>query len=122
MHVSYPNRFDRQMAAKDGRREMGGDIMIHGKASSAGCLAMGDEAAEELFVLAAQAGLDNVKLIIAPADLRNGKLPPAEPGQPEWLPKLYMQIAADLSEFPTPPAQPQPSGFGASLLSSLFGK
>jgi hypothetical protein len=38
---------------KDGRKNLGSNIMIHGKNCSVGCLAMGDEAAEELFVLAA---------------------------------------------------------------------
>ena len=54
--VNYPNAFDREMAAKDGRKNLGGDIMIHGKNVSSGCLAVGDEPAEELFVLAAEVG------------------------------------------------------------------
>ncbi|MGI9524334.1 MAG: L,D-transpeptidase family protein, partial [Hyphomicrobiaceae bacterium] len=66
MRVNYPNAFDRKMAAKDGRRDLGGDIMIHGKKSSAGCLAIGDPAIEEIFVLAAKIGVKNIKLIIAP--------------------------------------------------------
>ena len=101
--VNYPNAFDRQMAAKDGRKDLGGDIMIHGRNLSAGCLAMGDEAVEELFVLAARTGLANVKLIIAPTDLRQHGLPALEPGQPEWLPKLYAEIATAMSEFKAPP-------------------
>src|SRR6266404_8874284 len=48
LRVSYPNDFDRQQAERDGRSDPGGDIMIHGGAGSSGCLAMGDEAAEEL--------------------------------------------------------------------------
>ena len=31
LRVNYPNAFDRLMAKKDGRRDLGGDIMIHGK-------------------------------------------------------------------------------------------
>src|SRR5690606_651865 len=30
IRVSYPNAFDREMAARDGRTRLGGDIMIHG--------------------------------------------------------------------------------------------
>src|SRR5262249_27232730 len=102
LRVNYPNAFDRQMAAKDGRKNLGGDIMIHGKNLSAGCLAMGDEAVEELFVLAAQTGLSNIKLIIAPTDFRENGLTALDPGRPEWLPRLYTEIAAAMSEFKAP--------------------
>src|SRR5262245_43678129 len=54
--LSYPNGYDRARAEEDGRVDLGGDIMIHGSWTSAGCLAVGDDAAEELFVLAADAG------------------------------------------------------------------
>jgi hypothetical protein len=68
-----------------GRKDLGGDNMIHGKAGSAGCLAVSDETADELFVLAAQIGLSNVKLIIAPTDFRRNGLPTIDPSQPGWL-------------------------------------
>jgi hypothetical protein len=113
LRVNYPNAFDRQMAAKDKRRNLGGDIMIHGKAVSAGCLAVGDEAAEELFVLAANIGLPNVKLVIAPTDFRRHGLPPVDPAQPNWLPGLYTQVASAMSPFKAPPSP--------SLLSSFLG-
>lgn len=100
--VNYPNAFDRQMAAKDGRKDLGGDIMIHGKNLSAGCLAMGDEAAEELFVLAAQTGVSNVRLIIAPTDFRHNGVPAFKQGDPPWTPKLYTEIASALSDFKAP--------------------
>jgi hypothetical protein len=103
LRVNYPNAFDRQMAAKDGRRDLGGDIMIHGKASSAGCLAVGDEAAEELFVLAAEVGLPNIKLIIAPTDFRRQPPAPGQiAGQPDWLPLLYAEVATAMAEFKRP--------------------
>jgi hypothetical protein len=103
LRVNYPNAFDRQMAAKDGRKDLGGDIMIHGKALSAGCLAVGDEAAEELFVLAAEVGLPNVKLIIAPTDFRRQPPAPAQiAGQPDWLPLLYAEVATAMAEFKRP--------------------
>ena len=114
LRVNYPNSFDRQMAAKDKRKNLGGDIMIHGKAVSAGCLAVGDEAAEELFVLAANVGLSNVKLVIAPTDFRRHGLPPISPSQPDWLPGLYTQVASAMTPFKAPPPKP-------NLLSSFFG-
>ena len=105
MRVNYPNAFDRQMAIRDGRKDLGGDIMIHGKNLSAGCLAMGDEAVEELFLLAAQVGLSNLKVIIAPTDFRHTGIPKFEPGRPDWLPKLYAEIATAMSEYKAPPAR-----------------
>lgn len=102
MRVNYPNAFDRQMASLDGRKDLGGDIMIHGKSSSAGCLAIGDEAAEELFVLSAQTGLPNVKLVIAPSDFRRKKPAGGATGDPPWLPKLYTEVASAMTEFKAP--------------------
>lgn len=104
LRVNYPNAFDRRMARTEKRTKLGGDIMIHGKKSSAGCLAIGDDAAEELFVLAAKIGYRKVKLIIAPTDFRVNERPLFRPGQPKWLPKLYDQIAKAMVEFKPPPA------------------
>ncbi|MEW5965251.1 MAG: L,D-transpeptidase family protein [Pseudomonadota bacterium] len=102
MRVNYPNAFDRQMASLDGRKDLGGDIMIHGKASSAGCLAIGDEAAEELFVLSAQTGLPNVKLVIAPTDFRRKKPASVAAADPPWLPKLYTEVASAMTDLKAP--------------------
>ncbi len=55
IRVGYPNDWDKEHARKDGRKDLGGDIMIHGGYGSCGCLAMGDEVAES-FVLAARTG------------------------------------------------------------------
>lgn len=72
LRVNYPNPEDCARAAAAGRdlASLGGDIMIHGGAASVGCLAMGDPAAEDLFVLAARTGLDAIEVIIVPRDLR----------------------------------------------------
>lgn len=104
MRVNYPNAFDKQMAALDGRANLGGDIMIHGKNASAGCLAMGDETSEELFVLANKVGLANIKVIIAPTDFRKNGMPAADEAQPKWVPTLYKQVASAMSEFEAPPS------------------
>lgn len=48
MRVDYPNASDR--VRSDAQRP-GGDIFIHGKRVSIGCLAMGDEAIDEMFLL-----------------------------------------------------------------------
>ena len=92
LRVAYPNAFDRARAAEDGRTELGSDIMVHGSDVSVGCLAMGDEAAEELFVVAALAGVENVTILIAPCDLRakQDRVPPA--GAPAWTRSLWGSI------------------------------
>ena len=113
LRVSYPNAFDREMAAKDGRTNLGGDIMIHGKAASVGCLAIGDEAAEELFVLAAAVGTHKIKVVIAPTDFRRGIVLASQARQPTWVPRLYTEIAAAMAEFKPPPR---------NILLSLFGQ
>jgi hypothetical protein len=100
MRVNYPNDFDKAMALKEERKDpLGGAIMIHGRASSIGCLAMGDPASEELFVLAAAIGIDKVKVIIAPHDFRV-KARPKLVKAPQWLEGLYDQIEAALKPFP----------------------
>lgn len=79
LRVNYPNAEDTARARDEGRdlATLGGDIMIHGGAASVGCLAMGDPAAEDLFVLAQRTGLENVDLILTPGDFRNE--PPVTP-------------------------------------------
>jgi hypothetical protein len=97
LRVNYPNEFDKAKGALDGRRNLGGDIMIHGKSCSIGCLAMGDAAAEELFCLAADAGLQNITVILSPVDLRVRKLSAEMPKVPPWAPQLYDTVTSALS-------------------------
>lgn len=96
MKLNYPNEFDRYHADLEGRYDPGSDIFIHGKAASIGCLAMGDEAIEELFVLAAQVGKENVKVVIAPHDPRVAPLEVDSVELPEWAPELYANIAKEI--------------------------
>jgi murein L,D-transpeptidase YafK len=96
LRVNYPNDYDRLKAKEDGRENLGSDIMIHGKRSSIGCLAMGDPASEELFVMAAQTGIENVSVILSPVDFRNHDLPPNMPLIPSWSNELYAMIKTEL--------------------------
>ncbi len=57
---------------------------------------MGDEAAEELFVLAAETGIDNISVILSPVDFRTDKLPADMPEVPDWTPELYASIKREL--------------------------
>jgi len=99
MKVNYPNDFDRRQAARDHRTNLGGDIFIHGKNVSIGCIALGDPAIEELFTLAADTGPQRIRVIIAPNDLRAAGAPLTET-TPLWIAGLYRTIAAALGEFP----------------------
>ena len=99
MMVNYPNQFDRLQASKEGRRKLGNNIFIHGKSMSVGCLAVGDRAIDQLFLLGRRIGLDHMRLIIAPNDLRKDKPATATFAQPRWLPELYKQIEVALKEF-----------------------
>ena len=100
LRVSYPNADDRAQAAFDKRTELGGDIMIHGSNASVGCLAMGDEAAEDLFVLAAKTGAENIKVLMCPLDFRVGDVP-SDPKRPAWVEARYAKLRAALKKLPS---------------------
>ena len=102
LRVGYPNEFDRAQGGRDGRVDLGGEIMIHGGDSSVGCLAMGDEAAEDLFVLAADCGCGNLELILSPVDFRSRELPLSCWALPTWTEALYAEIRKELAELPRP--------------------
>lgn len=96
LRIGYPNAFDTARGAEDGRDDLGGDIMIHGSAVSTGCLAMGDEVAEDLFVLIADTGREHTQVILSPVDFRVRDLPESfRPSRP-WVPALHAEIAAAL--------------------------
>lgn len=99
MMINYPNNFDRQKGYTDGRKKLGNNIFIHGKNLSVGCLAVGDFAIDQLFLLARRVGLNNIQVIIAPNDLRHRKPKTKNFAQPKWLPELYKQIAESLKPF-----------------------
>ncbi len=48
MGINYPNASDRILGSK---RDPGGDIAIHGSAVTIGCIPIGDEAIEELYII-----------------------------------------------------------------------
>jgi len=105
LRVNYPNDTDRENGRRDGRTDLGSDIMIHGKDCSIGCLAMGDEAAEDLFVLAALVGIENVSLLLCPVDFRTRELPPDMPPVPEWTVPLYAALRQELGKLGLSPVQ-----------------
>jgi len=96
LRVNYPNPFDKIKGKLDGRENLGCDIMIHGQSSSIGCLAIGDEAAEELFILAAETGIQNISVILSPVDFRVRSLPAGAIPGPDWISELYQSIQKEL--------------------------
>jgi len=101
LKVDYPNTFDRMMGTVENRRNLGGGIFIHGGSESAGCLAMSDTVAEEIFTLVAQTGLRNASIILSPVDLRREPAPtPIDHDVPVWSPHLYAIIQRALWALP----------------------
>ena len=97
MKLNYPNAFDLRHAADEGRTEPGTNIFIHGKAVSIGCLAMGDSAIEELFVLAADSGRENIRVVISPTDPRITPLSNAD--ERAWVDELYRDISLQFEKY-----------------------
>jgi hypothetical protein len=97
VRVDYPNAEDRAAATSEGRTRLGGDIFIHGKAVSIGCLAIGDAAIEELYLLLADTGLANADIVLAPN--RRARTPSDAPA---WLATRYERIRAELARLGYP--------------------
>ena len=100
MELNYPNKADLRQANTDRRKNLGGDIYIHGGSQSAGCIAVGDNAMKWLFPLVYKVKLKNTVVIISPKDFRinsNVRLV-LKP----WLLKRYGLIKQDLAHFPSP--------------------
>ena len=74
--------------------------MLHGNDVSVGCLALGDPAAEELFVLAAETGLPNIRVILSPIDFRRSTLSRGYTPALPWVPALYDEIRGALAALP----------------------
>ncbi len=80
MNIGYPNAYDEQ----HGRT--GSKLMIHGGCKSEGCFAMGDNAIEEIYLLAEQsllAGNDSVPVHIFPFRMTKANL--NRHGDSRWL-------------------------------------
>ena len=109
LKIDYPNAFDRMMGNVENRRNLGGSIFIHGGSESAGCLAMSDRVAEEIFSLVAQSGLENASIILSPVDMRHEQAPNPllDDDIPVWAPHLYAIIQRALWALPPARIDPQ---------------
>ena len=101
LRLNYPNPEDLLRAGEDGRavEDLGGDIMIHGRSSSVGCLALGDTAIEELFVLLAEMDLSAARVILSPCDFRTDATVDLPEDAPAWTPALHDNIRQELRSF-----------------------
>lgn len=100
LRVSYPNDDDRKQALDDGRTGLGGDIMIHGKRASIGCIALGDEAIGEIFHLASITSYSRWKLLLAPTDLRSASAPSTVLQRLPWMGNIYDDLQRELQRLP----------------------
>ena len=98
MKINYPNAFDSEKGLADGRQKLGYDIFIHGKSATIGCIPIGDENIEELFLMVAEIGKSNVQVIISPYDMREQKRAIEIP-EIDWEHELYSQIAESLNKY-----------------------
>jgi hypothetical protein len=96
LRVSYPNADDRARSAALGIADPGGDIYIHGKAVSIGCIAIGDDAIEQVFQAVTAIDPATVEVLILPWDLR--RRPPPAGGDAA----LYARLAAVLRAWAGP--------------------
>ncbi len=97
IRVGYPNQDDIRNARVP-RRQMGGDIFIHGGSASIGCIAIGNEAIEKLFCLAAKVASGRRGVLIAPYDFRRRR-EEAPMGDEPWVGDLYARLARELAAF-----------------------
>ena len=97
--VSYPNEFDKSKTELSDIADMGGDIFIHGKSATIGCIPLGDLAIEEVFVLTQKAINNGVKVIISPRDFRTKSEYPEIDGI-DWENELYDIIKSEIKTLP----------------------
>ncbi len=98
MKVTYPNTYDKEVAKRDGRTNLGGDIFIHGKSLTIGCIPIGDKNIEKLFILVQRVGIKNIDVIISPYDMRR-KEKMLNYQNLSWLPEKYQNIKAKLLNY-----------------------
>ncbi len=100
LRLDYPNAADRARGRADGRTSLGGDIMIHGGNASIGCIAVGDVAIEDLFVLAADAGWDKARVVLSPVDFRARTMPSDFSPPTPWTAALHADLREAVSGLP----------------------
>lgn len=100
LKVDYPNDFDKSKARAENRTQLGTDIFIHGKNNTIGCIPVGDDGIEELFILSSKAMNKGIKVIISPRDFRvRNDFPNIE--SVTWEEELYEILKKELKKYAT---------------------
>jgi murein L,D-transpeptidase YafK len=84
--LNYPNVSDQLLSDPE---RPGYDIYIHGKCVSVGCLALGDEAIEQLYALAHQCksgGQTHIPVMILPCAMKGTRWQELQADYPQWKP------------------------------------
>lgn len=100
MKISYPNDFDKSKSKLGSVSKMGGDIFIHGEDVTIGCIPIGNEGIEEVFLLTEKAFNNEIKVIVSPRDFRKNKVFPSIE-KIDWENELYEIIQKELSLIPS---------------------
>ena len=97
LKIAYPSEEDIQAALAEKRDvdRLGSAIMLHGKGGSVGCIAVSNEAIEEIFFLTARVGVENTRILIFPHDFRHS--PPPTDVTPDWISERYRMLEAELN-------------------------
>lgn len=97
--LNYPNAADR---IHSDAKNPGGDIFIHGKDVTIGCLPLGDAAIEELYLLALdtrQRGQRTIRVHIFPARMAGPEWTAFRTGQPAALQQFWDQLQPGFDAF-----------------------
>lgn len=98
LKIAYPSPEDMEIAIAEKRdtRQLGSNIMLHGRGGSVGCISVENQAVEEIFYLAGKLGKENISLLIMPFDFRKNPLPVV---QKDWLRKRYQQLSSEVKKY-----------------------
>jgi len=98
ININYPNNFDKKMAKKEKRKNLGSAIMIHGSNRTIGCIPIGDDKIEELYYLVKKVGIKNTKVILAPIDFRYRDVKIGK-NKHTWVRGLYDDISKEMKHY-----------------------
>ena len=98
LKIAYPSHEDIKIAIAEKRdtKQLGSNIMLHGRGGSVGCISVENQAVEEIFYLAGKLGKENISLLIMPFDFRKNPLPVV---QKDWLRKRYQQLSSEVKKY-----------------------
>ena len=98
LKIAYPSHEDIKIAIAEKRdtKQLGSNIMLHGRGGSVGCISVENQAVEEIFYLAGKLGKENISLLIMPFDFRKNPLPSVKP---DWVQKRYHELSLEVKKY-----------------------